>query len=165
MMAHAEIVEPVVYGCAIALITFLTIHSVVSIGEIFNETWGLLGLLSNAAFTLALLALVVSISIEQGMSLARPEALGALAGVLALGAITRSTPGVVATLLLLVLGFDRRARGLIVLGATFFLGFGAAYYYDMQLTLLQKSGVLVLSGAVCLVAWAVTRRSDAAAGA
>jgi uncharacterized membrane protein len=157
MMAQAELVEPVVYGLAIALIGFLTIHTVVSIGEIFNETWGYLGLFSIGAFNLALLVLAVSIFIEQGVSFSRPEVLGALGGIILLGVITRSTPGVVATLLLLVLGFDRRARGLIALGATFFLGFGAAYYYDMQLTLLQKSGVLALSGAVCLAAWAVLR--------
>jgi uncharacterized membrane protein len=166
MVAHAELVEPVVYGLAIALIGFLTIHTVVSIGEIFNETWGMLGLFSIGAFNLALLALAVSIFIEQGVSFSRPEVLGALGGLVLLGAITRSTPGVVATLLLLVLGFDRRARGLIALGASFFLGFGAAYYYDMRLTLLQKSGVLALSGAVCLLAWVVVRmgdRSDATA--
>jgi uncharacterized membrane protein len=56
-----------------------------------------------------------------------------------------------------VLGFDRRARGLIVLGALFFLGYGAAYYYDMRLTLLEKSGILVLSGVICLAAWAALR--------
>ncbi len=160
MMAHAELVEPIVYGLAISLLVFLAIHTVVETGEIFNETWGLLGLFSIVAFNLALLALVISIFVEHGVSLSRPEVLGALGGVVLIGAITRSTPGVVATLLLLVLGFDRRARGLIALGATFFLGFGAAYYYDMRLTLLQKSGVLALSGAVCLLAWAIVRRGD-----
>jgi hypothetical protein len=168
VMAQAELVEPVVYGLAIALIGFLMIHTIVSIGEIFNETWGLLGLFSIVAFNLALLVLIVSIFIEQGVSFARPETLGAIAGVIALGAITRSTPGVVATLFLLVLGFDRRARGLIVLGALFFLGFGGFYYYDMRLTLLEKSGILILSGLICLAAWAVVHfggRGDATAGA
>ena len=55
-------------------------------------------------------------------------------------------------MLMLALGFDRRARALIGLSTVFFLTFGAAYYYGLNLTLLQKSGILAASGAFCLMA-------------
>jgi uncharacterized membrane protein len=35
--------------------------------------------------------------------------------------------------------------------------FGTAYYYGLHMTLLQKSGILVASGAVCLIASAFVR--------
>jgi len=164
---QAERLEPVVYGVAIALVGFLLTHTVIVVGEILEMHWAGLGLVTIAGINLALLVLVAAIFLEHEVPLARPEALGAFGLIILLGAITRSTPGVAATLFLLVLGFDRRARGLMTMAITFFLFFGAAYYYDLRLTLLQKSGILVLSGVVCLAAWAVLRgtRSHASASA
>jgi uncharacterized membrane protein len=157
--AHAELVEPIVYGIVVALLTMLLIDLFFTFDANEHELiWGGLTYLSDVAFTIAMLALAVMIFREHGVSLARPEAVGALVGIVALGVITKSTPGVMATLLLLVLGFDRRARGLIVMGTVFFLVFGAVFYYVMNLTLLQKSGILTLSGVLCLAAWAVVRR-------
>jgi hypothetical protein len=158
--AHAALVEPMVYGLAIVVIGILITHSAILLGEIFEMRWATLGIAAIAGFNIALLAMTVSIFLEHDVPLTRPDALGALAGLVLLGAITRSTPGVVTTLLMLVLGFDRRARGLIALAVTFFLAFGAAFYYDLRITLLQKSGILVLSGAVCLAAWAVVRARE-----
>jgi hypothetical protein len=157
VVGHAALVEPIVYGLAITVIGILVAHSVILLAEIFEMRWATLGLSAIVGFNLALLALAVSIFQEHGVPLTRPDALGALAGLVLIGAITRSTPGVVATILMLVLGFDRRARGLIALAVSFFLLFGAAFYYDLRITLLQKSGILVLSGIVCLAAWAVMR--------
>jgi uncharacterized membrane protein len=71
--------------------------------------------------------------------------------------ITRSAPGIAATMLLLVIGFDRRASGLIALAVTFFVGFGALFYYDIDMTLLTKSGILIVAGVLCLAAWTAIR--------
>ena len=56
-----------------------------------------------------------------------------------------------------MLGFDRRRSGLVGLAATFLIGFLGIYYYSLTLSLLQKSAVLVASGAVCLAAAAFFR--------
>ena len=88
---------------------------------------------------------------------ASPEALLSFVAIIAIGAITQSTPAITATMLMLVLGFDRRARALIALSTVFFLMFGTAYYYGLHLTLLQKSGILAASGAFCLMASAFVR--------
>jgi uncharacterized membrane protein len=102
------------------------------------------------------------------MPLQRPESMLTLAGILLIGWLTRSTPAIIATVAILALGFDRRSRGLIALATAFFLGFGGLYYYNLRLTLLEKSGVLAMSGVVCLVAYAALRartRTDAGADA
>ena len=49
-----------------------------------------------------------------------------------------------------MLGFDRRNPLLIELAVAYLLVFGAMYYYSLDLTLLEKSGILVGSGALCL---------------
>jgi hypothetical protein len=156
-LEHADLVEPIGYGLVIALLGVLATHTIVMMANLHEVGWLRLGPMSIVAFIVALLALAAAIFVEHGVQLVRVEAMAAFAGIVLLGAITRSTPAIVATVLLLVLGFDRRARTLIALATVFFLGFGAAFYYDLQLTLLQKSGILMLSGALCLAAWAVVR--------
>ena len=149
-----EIVEPVMYGLAIALFALLIVSTLMAIfnaREIMDERL-LIGSPTAIGFVVALLWLVASIFKEHGVPLGRPEALLSFAAIVALGAITRTTPAITATLLMLILGFDRRARSLIALSILFFLAFGTAYYYGLHLTLLQKSGILAASGALCLIA-------------
>jgi uncharacterized membrane protein len=100
---------------------------------------------------------VASIFDEHGVSLGSQEAMLSFAAIIAIGWVTQSTPAITATLLMLTLGFDRRARALIALATVFFLMFGTAYYYGLHLTLLQKSGILAASGAFCLMASAFVR--------
>jgi hypothetical protein len=150
MDAQSALVEPVVYGVAISLIGILFGHSVIFLGEIFEMRWATLGVVSGTAFTVSLLALSLAIMIEQQVRWLVPSAILASVGIAALGWSTWPFPGVVATVLLLLLGFDRRARGLIVLAVVFFLFFGASFYYDLRVSLLVKSGMLVSSGLLCL---------------
>ena len=99
---------------------------------------------------LVLAGLVVAILGEHGTPRRSPTTLVAVVAAALLGAGTLSTPGVVAGAAILVLGFDRRDRVLVGLAVLFLLCFGSFYYYSLQLTLLQKSGVLVASGLLVL---------------
>jgi uncharacterized membrane protein len=117
----------------------------------------LIGKPTAFGFVLALLWLTASIFGEHGEQPTSPEALLSFVAIIAIGAITQSTPAITATMLMLVLGFDRRARALVALSTLFFLMFGTSYYYGLHLTLLQKSGILAASGAVCLMASAFVR--------
>jgi hypothetical protein len=151
----ADIVEPVVFGLVISLFSLLLadmIFTIVDIREMLH-----LGAPTVAGFALMLLWLAASVLLEQGVPLQQPEAMLALAGIAALGALTRTTPAIMATLAIIVLGFDRRSRALVALATLFFLVFGSLYYYNLQLTLMQKSGVLAASGGVCLLASAFLR--------
>jgi len=154
---QAEIVEPVMYGLAIALFGLLIVSTAIlmfgGLGADMKEVRAvLIGKPTAFGFVLALLWLTASIFGEHGAQPTAPEAMLAFVAIIAIGWITQSTPAITATMLMLVLGFDRHARALIALSTLFFLMFGTAYYYGLNLTLLQKSGILAASGAVCLMA-------------
>jgi hypothetical protein len=157
-----EIVEPAMYGCAMALFAHLIIGTAVMMfgASGFNSKElqsFLIGPPTGFGFVLALLWLTASIFGEHGEQPTSPEALLSFVAIIAIGWITQSTPAIIATMLMLVLGFDRHARALIALSTVFFLMFGTAYYYGLHLTLLQKSGILAASGVFCLIASAFVR--------
>jgi len=67
-----------------------------------------------------------------------------------LALLTFRTPGIIAAAGVLLLGFHRRSEVLIGMAVSFILTFGISYYYDLQLTLLAKSLVLLGSGLMLL---------------
>jgi uncharacterized membrane protein len=71
---------------------------------------------------------------------------------LALAALLSPAPGATTALLLLLLGFGAGDRVLLGLGFAALAGFVSHYYYQMQATLLAKSGVLLVTGLVLLLA-------------
>lgn len=64
--------------------------------------------------------------------------------------LTLHTPGVIAALGVLLLGFHRRSVVLLGMAVLFSLMFGVGYYYDLHLSLLAKSLALLGSGLVLL---------------
>jgi hypothetical protein len=157
---RAEIVEPVMYGLAIALFALLLVSTAVTMfGPVgIKELRAFLtGAPTTIGFVAALLWLTASIFNEHERSLGSMEAVLSFGAIIGIGAVTESTPAITATILMLMLGFDRRARALIGLSILFFLAFGTAYYYGLHLTLLEKSGILAASGVCCLIASAFVR--------
>lgn len=63
---------------------------------------------------------------------------------------TLTTPGILAALLLIILGYRRRHTILLVLGYLFMAGFISEYYYSLQVTLLIKSFIMVGTGVLFL---------------
>jgi hypothetical protein len=66
--------------------------------------------------------------------------------------------GILLALMLLMLGYGRRERGLLIPGLVLLPLFLIQYYYFMDVTLMQKSSILIGSGAVLLAAWLWLRR-------
>ncbi len=124
--------SPVAMGAVTLLFTFLL------------STVSLVGLLPNVGWLAAigLVVLTVRTAYQMGASLKT------LAGLALVGLISSSAPGVIAAVLVLLLGFYRRNQTLKGLAILFLLTFGSAYYYQLKLSLLAKSLVLMLSGAV-----------------
>ncbi|MDX2027183.1 MAG: DUF4401 domain-containing protein [Alphaproteobacteria bacterium] len=69
-------------------------------------------------------------------------------GALVLAAI--SAPGILLAVGLMVLGYARHERLIVLLGVLLFPLFLSLYYYNLDLSLMTKSGVLVASGCVLL---------------
>lgn len=151
----AEMLEPVGYGLVIVLFGALlgrtlaaTTHSHWSME--LSRDMGSLGPIAAIACTVALLALAWKVLDEHGGSLSSPTSFAVLAGVVLLGAGTLRSPGIVAGVAALMLAFDRRNVVLLGLAANFLIVFGSFFYYSLELTLLQKSGVLIGSGLLLL---------------
>ncbi|WP_291985821.1 DUF4401 domain-containing protein [Luteitalea sp.] len=114
----------------------------------------------TAVFVTLIVGIALQVARDHAVSPSSSVFLAVIGASVALGVLTHATPAVSGALLLVVLGFDRRRTGLVTLGGAFLIGFLGIHYYSLSLTLLQKSAVLVASGAVCLLLVAVLRRAD-----
>lgn len=151
----SRILEPVGYALMIVLFSALlartlatSTHAHWSI-DMGRET-GRLGPISTIACTIALVALTWKVLDEHDVPLSAPLSFALLAGAVLLGATTLDSPGIIAGIGALMLAFDRRNRVLLGMATVFLLVFGSFYYYSLELTLLQKSGVLAGSGLLLL---------------
>ncbi len=150
----ASWVTPVGYGLVVAAsgllldgMLFAPFRNVPALG--WPLTLGVLLLLAGLAWHLLR---------ELDIDPTSPGALVVWALLIVLAAIGWREAGVPAALALLALAFRARERWLLVLGVLFTLAFGAHFYYDLDITLLVKSGVLLGSGIALLAArWALDR--------
>lgn len=156
--AQAEIVSPVATGALLSIVGLLLLSSLLGFAELSASRWLTMGGPVTAASVLGLLWLTHAVLDEHEPGRFGAEGVAASAAILALGGITWRAPAIVTTLLIVLLAFDRRSRTLLGLGVAFFLAFGALYYYNLEMTLLTKSGVLAGSGLLCLAAWLAVRR-------
>jgi len=101
---------------------------------------------------LAVLWLVVVVGLlrERGHSPLAVQPAMLLGASLLLALLLASAPGVLACLILLALGFAALERSLLALGILGLLAYLSRYYYQLDISLLAKSGVLVLSGAILI---------------
>jgi hypothetical protein len=154
-----EMLEPVGYGTIVALFGVLLFSTFFAFADELvrgsraarANAWHL-GPLTTIGITGALVGLELSIFAEQRVKPRGEAVVAAVAGSILLGVLTLSTPGVVAAVTVLALGFDRRNRVLIGLAVVFLVKFASAYYYTLRMTLLEKSIVLVASGLLLLAA-------------
>jgi uncharacterized protein DUF4401 len=155
----AEMLEPVGYGVIAGVFAVLLFSSIFAVADDLVRgpqstrvnAWHL-GPLTTVGITAALIALELAIFSEQRVK-PRAEAMTMTVGATALlGVLTLSTPGIMAAIAVLALGFDRRNRILIGLAIVFLVHFASVYYYSLRMTLLEKSIVLVASGMLLLAA-------------
>lgn len=154
---HRELLDAVVPATVVAMLVLLAMSSFEGLGAPNVTYWHRFGPATTAGATAALLAVGAAIFREHRVELTEPVPLAAAAAVLAIAVFTWRAPAIPIALLVVVLAFDRRNQVALGLGAAFFVIFGAIFYYDLQLTLLRKSGALAGSGLVCLAAWGALR--------
>lgn len=136
---------PLGYGLVLALfgLCLLSLNDV----SLWSTRWWL----STIGFTILLLYLVLTLLQE----LDRPVV--SLVGLWAVGAVALllipayQTPGILAAIIVLLLGYWRNNLLLMGLATLFLLFFLSAYYYYLDITLLNKSYILMGTGAVLLV--------------
>lgn len=154
---HRELLDAVAPAIVVGLLVLLAMSSFEGLGAPRVTHWFTFGPVTAAGAAAALLAVGAAIVREHRMELTAPVPLAAATAVPAIAIVAWQTPAIPVALLVAVLAFDRRNQVVLGLGGAFFVVFGALFYYDLQLTLLEKSGALAGSGLVCLAAWAALR--------
>jgi hypothetical protein len=150
----AELGGLVAHGAVVSFLGLLIFDVVESRWSKTPATWA-----ATAGLCAVLLWLQARILKAHGVPLRSQPAIVTFAVTLLLAVVTASTPGISAAAIVLALGFHRRNVFLLGLAAVFFAYFTGQYYYLLSLTLLQKSGVLILSGGLALGArWYLQRR-------
>jgi hypothetical protein len=142
--ARAEpIGRPIGYGAIVALLGILCLGITESIP--IPRWW-----LSSIGLLLVLLAIEYHILFRATL---RPDAV--VARWLAIGTVLVSVPalwmpGILAATIVLALGFQRGNRILLGLAAIFLVIFLIAFYYNLEVTLLAKSLLLLVAGLLLL---------------
>lgn len=167
--ADGRIWRPIGYGLVLALLLVETFR-------LFGAEWllglrreapswfGLYGPLLGRALTAAVLVwAAAALSLREGRG---SRLSGFAVGVAVLVALlSLAAPGLASALLILLLGFAAGSRILVALGILSLLGFVAHFYYSLHATLLEKSGILAVTGLVLLAAHLLLRRLFPASGA
>lgn len=135
---------PLGYGFALALFGLCLLSLV---GELGVTQWWI----SAAVLALVLLYLAFTLLSELARPLLSPVGLWALGAVVLFCIPAYQTPGILAAVIVLLLGFWRGNVLLMGLATIFLLFFLGAYYYHLDITLLNKSYILMGTGVVLLV--------------
>ena len=95
------------------------------------------------------LIFVIAWLVGSAKSLASEPCIIACVGVVLLGVI--SAPGVLLSIIIMVLGYAKHERFLMLVGAVLIPPFIFLYYFNLDISLLEKSGVLIGSGTALLI--------------
>jgi hypothetical protein len=135
--------RPLAYSLPIALLGILGFSVVKNSGNDFISLWWIstLGLLAT------LLGLGHVILSQQGLR--RSQLWATLISVALAFLPTLQAPGIVAGILVLLVGFRRGNRGLMGVAAAFLTVFIIAFYYNLETTLFLKSLALLGTGLAC----------------
>ncbi|MGV2436539.1 MAG UNVERIFIED_CONTAM: DUF4401 domain-containing protein [Anaerolineae bacterium] len=163
MIALRPIVRPVSYALAVGMLGALVFETILGDPSLFrtgltdSRTSLVYPIISAVTLTLITLWLVMRwLNEHQHPLFSRlGVAIIALLGVLSIP--SAFTPGIMAGILLILLGFRNRNAVLSGLAYAFLSGFVIYFYYDLQTTLLVKSLILMVSG---LLLWAVACSSQ-----
>jgi hypothetical protein len=136
---------------AYALIASLCVEVVFFANQTQIGYWGHRYDFSPAIINISLTATLIALIgwAAGGIEKLKSEALAVAAlGAVCLGVI--SAPGILLAVGLMTLGYAKHERLLLFSGALLFPVFLSLYYYNLDVTLMAKSGILVGSGAVLL---------------
>lgn len=156
---HGKLWRPVGYGLVLALLQIETLNFFgLELRELWlrhEPSWLMLHapLIGTALVALIWLWVVKRLLDRDNIQLHSRTGMIAIGAALLLGILSFVAHGMVTALLILLLGFASGNRVLMGLGLLALGGFLSYYYYQLQHTLLFKSLVLALSGAVLLGIW------------
>lgn len=166
--------RPVGYGLVLALLLAELFRLVGGGGDMFAtggygapQTWLALHgpMIGRGLIALVLAWLAFAICRREGLEPANRTTILAVVAALAFGLLALDAPGLASAVLVLLLGFAAGNRILMAVAILSLLGFVSHYYYSLHATLLEKSGLLAVTGLVLLGACFALRRTAPAPAA
>ena len=155
---HGEMLRAGVYGLALTAVVAAVMHGhllggiplgfgrrVIDLGQ--AGVW--LGRIASLA---VLVGAVLMLLRREGLALSSGQGRIGLAGAVILGLASIKAPGVGPAAAILIVGYANADRVLAGLGIFALLGYLSHYYYSLQATLLEKSGLMVAAGIALLLA-------------
>jgi uncharacterized membrane protein len=148
------------YGLVLLLIADLVMESVAGMGRsLWLDRAGepLLGAalapwISAALIGATIVWVVWKLLIREGFALTKEPGLAAIGGAVLVALVSVKAPGIGVTLVILLIGYANGNRVLAGLGIFSLLAYLSHYYYMLQITLLEKSALLVFTGIVLITA-------------
>lgn len=108
--------------------------------------------LFNLGLLLPMLWLIWQETKNQALSLSSPAGLAVLLASLLFAPLAWLVPGLSVAALLFLLGFASGRLSLLALGTACFAWYLGRFYYDLEMTLVQKSQLLLVSGLLLMLA-------------
>ncbi len=139
--------QPLGYGFVVALQTVLLLSILPDMKEIPPVTWWY----STLGLTVLLLALEYYIMHTNNVIVLSPRNYAIFGGTLLIALLLYQSPGIMAAVIVLLLGFQRGNRVLMGLALVFLTVFLIAFYYHLNITLLMKSIALMGAGLALLI--------------
>ncbi len=152
---HFTLLEPIRYGAIIGAFAIL-------IYEVTNRYFEFVPAntvrITTAILFFCLIWLETQLLDEYEVRLTSPFALAIFAISLAISIPIWTTPGILAGIISILLAFRRRNRILLGISYLYLAGFISYYYYWLDVTLLTKSIILVITGILFISARFILRR-------
>jgi hypothetical protein len=170
---HGEMVRAGIYGLALAAVLTSVLHGQL-LAEFVTGHWRqeLLGgstllWVGRLASLAVLLGSVIALLRREKLAVSSGPGRIAVMSALILGLVSIKAPGVGPATVILIAGFANANRVLAGLGIFALLGYLSHYYYSLETTLLEKSGLLIVFGVALLLArlamrfwWPATENKD-----
>lgn len=160
--AHGETLRPVAYSLTLSLLQLQPLFFGRHNDFFFRELSPNLHLspwLGKGLIAATLLAVVVRLLRQEGVNLTGRAGLTLLAITLLVVVVSFPATGVATALLILIIGYATTNRILVGLGLVAIAGFLSYFYYELQTPLLNKSFLLIASGAALLLLRLATHRA------
>ncbi|MDM8568194.1 DUF4401 domain-containing protein [Thiotrichales bacterium HSG1] len=139
--------QPLGYGFVIALQLVLLLSILPNMSDIPNITWWY----STIGLMAILIILEVYLLNSYEIYISDPKSYAIFISTVLVSLLLYQSPGIIASIIILVLGFQRGNRVLMGLAIIFLTLFIIAFYYHLNISLLMKSVTLITSGIALLI--------------
>lgn len=163
-LIHSDRVRPIAYALTMSALQIhsLTLLGVNGLGQLVHgrdlPAGSFLLAVNEVLLGFALVATVGVLLKRYKIGYQQPQAWLALVLATVLGLVSQQATGLAVAWILIVIGFANGHRVLLALGVCVFWGYLARYYYFLNWTLLDKSYLLMATGAFLLIVRQIGQR-------